>query len=57
MAAGVVHGDHESVHAGQLVDQRSRQMRCERRDAAMPRQVIPEHRESPDLIRIIHTVS
>jgi hypothetical protein len=57
MAAGVVHGDDESIGLGQLFGQRIRQMRRERRDAAMARQVVPERRESPDVIRTRHAVS
>jgi hypothetical protein len=54
---GVVHGDDESIRIGQLFDQRIREMRRERRDAALPRQVIAERRESPYLIRAPHAVS
>lgn len=57
MAAGVVHGDDESVRVGQLFDQRICQMRRERCDAALARQVIPERRESPEPIRPLHTDS
>jgi len=56
-AAGVVHGDDESVRARQLFDQRICQMRRERCDTSMARQVIPERGESSDLIRTLHTVS
>jgi hypothetical protein len=57
MAAGVVHGDDESVRAWQLFDQRIRQMRRERRDPALARQMIPERGETPDLIPTRHAVS
>jgi len=56
-AAGVVHGDDESVRAGPLVDQRIGQMRRERRDAAAARQVTPERGETPDVIRTRQAVS
>ncbi len=56
-SAGVVHGDDESVRAGQLFDQRIGQMRRERCDAAMARQMIPEGGETPDLIPTCHAVS
>jgi hypothetical protein len=54
MAAGVVHGDDESVRAWHLFDQRIRQVRRERRDPALARQVIPERGETPDLISTRH---
>jgi hypothetical protein len=54
MAAGVVHGDDESVRAWQLFDERIGQMRRERCDAAMARQVIPQRGETPDLISTRH---
>jgi hypothetical protein len=57
MAAGVVHRDDESVRARQLFDQGVGQVRCERRDSAMARQVIPERRESPDVVRTHHALS
>jgi hypothetical protein len=57
MAAGVVHGNDESVRAWQLFDQRIRQVRGERRDSAMARQVIPERSETPDLIAKRHAIS
>jgi hypothetical protein len=56
-AAGIVHSDHESVRAWQLFDQRIGQMRRERRDAAMARQVIAECGETPDVIGTHHAVS
>lgn len=49
-AAAVIHRDDESVRAGQLLQQRISQMRRERGDAALARQVIPERRKSPDRI-------
>jgi hypothetical protein len=51
---GVVHRDDEPVGTGQLVEQCIRQVRGERRDAALARQVIPERRESPNLTPLAH---
>jgi hypothetical protein len=56
-AAGVIHRDDESVRVGQLFEQRICQMRHERRNAALARQVVSERRESPDLICSAHTVA
>jgi hypothetical protein len=56
-ASGVVHRDDKPIGIGQLFDQRIRQMRGECGDAALARQVIPERRESPDLVRFPHAVS
>ena len=53
-AAGVVHGQHESVRIRQLSEQRVSQVRGERGDPAVPGKMIPEHRESLDLIRAGH---
>jgi hypothetical protein len=54
--SGIVHRQNEAVRVGQFLDQRIREVRRERRNAAVPRQVIAKDCESLDLGRRVYCV-